>query len=194
MKFKITIIATLSMLLIAAFLLQTHSVGALSTGISGFSGKDSIYCNACHNDATAIVPTVTMFGPQIVLPGSTHTYTLKISGGQALNPAAPAPGGGLDVAASAGALSILAGATDTRVESGEITHTMRKPVDANGDVFFSFEWTAPGSASVETLYGAGNSVNGNGTNQGDAANITTLDIYVVDELPPPQAYVPIAIK
>lgn len=194
MKLKLTLIATLSILLFAAFLSQFDSVRAFSGGISGFSGQGDIYCNVCHNDVTAIVPTVTLSGPQIVLPGSSHTYTLKISGGQALNPDAPAPGGGLDVSASDGVLSILLGATDTQMELDEITHTMRKPIDANGDVFFSFEWAAPGSASIETLYGAGNSVNGNGTNQGDAAATTTLTIYVVDELPPPQAYIPIALK
>jgi hypothetical protein len=194
MKLKLAAIATLSIVLFAALLSQIDHAGAFSTGITGFSGQNSVYCSTCHNDPTAIVPTVTMYGPRMVLPGTTSNYTLKISGGQALNPASPAPGGGLNVSASDGALDILMSATDTQLLNSQITHTMRKDIDANGDVIFEFEWTAPAMPSDETLYGAGNSVNGNGNNQGDAAAITTLDIYVVTSLPTPEAFVPFIVK
>jgi hypothetical protein len=195
MKLRIAIVTTVSLALFAFFLAQIPHAGAFSSGIIGFSGQSGAYCIACHNDASATVPTVTLSGPTFVLGGTTNTYQLKISGGQALNPTPGlTPGGGLNVAASAGDLNIVPLATDTQLIDSQIAHTMRKDIDGQGNVTFAFEWTAPITPTIETLYGAGNSVNGDGTNQGDAAETTTLVIHVVDELLPPQNYMPIVIK
>jgi hypothetical protein len=150
-----------SAVLIGQAVLVGQSARAFSTGITTVSGNPStggINCNVCHSGGLA--PTVTIEGPSSVAPGSTTTYVLRISGGQEV-------GGGLDVSATDGALSVADPGTYMR--SGEITHSTPRPVDGNGEVLFSFNWTAPLAPGTATLYGAGNSVNLNGNNGGDQA-------------------------
>ncbi len=138
-----------------------------SAGISGLSGRSGVYCSLCHN--TGIVPDVVLNGPASVEIGQTYTYTLVISGGQEV-------AGGLDVAVTAGLLTAVF--TDTQLLNDEITHTAPKLVNEDGDVVFTFQWTAPANTTAVTMYGAGNSVNLDGTSGGDAANRTTLAITI----------------
>lgn len=168
MKKRALIVFVITILSISA----VQYVFGLSTGITGLSGMNGgNSCNLCHYDG--ITPEVSMSGPQIVLPGATHIYSLTISGGQEIS-------GGLNVAVTNGALLSLS--SETRMENDEITHTAPKSVNQNGDVVFSYAWTAPnitGTVPI-TMYGAGNSVNGNGNNSGDAAGLTTLSITVME--------------
>jgi len=109
---------------------------ARSGGINGFSGNPATnggaICNQCHSGGQT--PQVSLDGPTLVAPGTVHTYTLTIMGGQEV-------AGGLDVSATSGTLVV----TDpgTQMKSGEITHTSPRPVDGNKNVTFSFNWTAP---------------------------------------------------
>lgn len=172
----------LCILFIAGFTLFTtyDAARGISTGVSGLSGSNGVYCSACHN--SGLVPGVTLVGPTVVDPGATYLYTLIISGGQQI-------AGGLDVAVTAGALTAVS--PDTQIMSGEITHTEPKPADKDGAVSFTFQWTAPLTGTAVTMYGAGNSVDNNGSPSGDAANITTLAITVLqlDE----KVYLPLVI-
>lgn len=142
---------------------------AFSGGISGYSGNPATNggatCTLCHSGG--IVPSVSLSGPNSVAPGSTHTYTLTISGGQEV-------AGGLDVSVTGGMLTVSA--AGTKLLNNEITHTASKPA-ANGEVTFSFDWTAPVSGSV-TMYAAGNSVDGQSGAQGDNSAATQLSIAV----------------
>ncbi len=147
-------------------------VSASSGGRTGASGNPATggqTCNRCHSGGTA--PDVTLDGPTLVSAGATNSYTLTISGGQSV-------AGGFDVSTTGGMLAALLGATDVQARDDEVTHTGPKAVDAMGQVIFRFLWTAPDAAGEVTLYGAGNSVNGDGGRDGDAASATTLGITV----------------
>jgi phosphoesterase family protein/Ig-like domain-containing protein/immunoglobulin I-set domain protein len=147
----------------------TPQANAYGGGISGRSGKTTSTCSSCHSGG--VVPTVTLTGPASVASGSTNTYTLQITGGQAAS-------GGLDVASSAGTFSILD--PQTRLLSGEVTHNAPKPADANGAVTWTFSWTAPTvtTNTAATLYAAGLSTDDNGSTSGDAVKTVTLAITV----------------
>lgn len=172
------------LLLITTFLLIVlpGMANAFSGGINGCSGSsDSMtgcptlggmqqgFCVNCHSGG--IEPMVALSGPSMVVPGSTNSYTLSITGGQQI-------AGGLDVAADAGTL--IATDPGTRLQSGEITHNAPRHVDANGSVIFTFDWRAPESGQV-VLFAAGNSVNQNGINSGDNAATATLTVVVQGE-------------
>lgn len=145
-------------------------VFGFSTGITGFSGMNGgNSCNNCHQGG--ITPEVTIAGPQVMLPGATQIYSLTISGGQEIS-------GGLGVAVTDGDLLSLG--SDTQLSGNEIIHTAPKSANQDGDVVFSYTWTAPVITGTVTMYGAGNSVNGNGSNSGDAAGLTTLSIRVME--------------
>lgn len=152
----------------------TISIGAIQyvysfqDGITGFSGMNGPYCINCHN--TGIIPEVVIEGPQVVAQSSTQTYRLIISGGQEIS-------GGLDVAVTNGSLHSIS--SDTQFLGGEITHTAPKSVNQNGEVIFTYSWTAPAITDTVTMYGAGNSVNGDGSNFGDYPDVTTLTIEVL---------------
>ena len=147
--------------------------GARSTGIPGLSGNPAttggLTCTACHGGG--VPPLVTLSGPTLVAPGTLNTYTLTISGGQQI-------AGGLDVSTTAGTLAVNPADGGTRLQSGEITHRSPRTVNAGLDVVWSFDWQAPMLPGMATLYGAGNSVNLNGLDTGDAPDTTTLLITV----------------
>lgn len=149
------------------------SLFAFSSGYDGRSGNPATNggqtCNQCHSGG--ITPTVSIDGPAIVLPGDVATYTLTISGGQEV-------AGGFDVSAISGTLSPLPGAMDVYLRGVEVTHTEPKPVDGAGEVAFSFQWTAPTTPTLTTLYGAGNSVNLADGSRGDRANTAVRMIAV----------------
>jgi hypothetical protein len=142
--------------------------GASANGIDGFSGQGNFTCSQCHHGG--VIPTVTINGPTLVTPVSTHTYTLTISGGQQIS-------GGLDVSADGGTLVVAD--PGTHLQGGEITHNTPRGVNGNLEVVFTFNWTAPLSTGSYTLYGAGNSANSNGNTNGDEGNTDTLQITVV---------------
>lgn len=168
-------------------------VAAYSGGRIGRSGNPAtggLTCNQCHSGGEP--PTVVITGPSIVKPGQTATYSLVISGGQEV-------GGGFNVSADAGELGTPASATDTQVlvepitQRPEVTHAGPKAVDSQGVVTFTFEWTAPNTAGIATLYGAGNSVNFSGYPDGDAAAAVTRGVAVLEEVTD-QVFLPAAIR
>jgi glucose/arabinose dehydrogenase len=146
---------------------------AFSGGISSTSFSAVNGCNDCH--AGGSVPTVTLTGPTIVDPDSTHEYTMTVShvGSQDLS--------GLNVSAAVGVLATggsNAAGTTTILGSGgrtEITHTGPKSSMASVTTF-SFQWTAPSSFNSVTLQAWGNAVNGNLSTTGDRAARITLDV------------------
>jgi hypothetical protein len=142
-----------------------------STGISGFSGQQGVNCNFCHFGGKA--PTVALSGPIHVLHDSTRTYSFRVSGGQKV-------AAGLDVSVDAG--SLVATDNETHLDNGEVTHSMPRLVDANGEASWDFDFVAPSTAGAVTMYASGNSVNLNGFNFGDKATSTTYPINVVDSL------------
>ncbi len=155
----------------AALVVWAGDAGGLSSGISGYSGDPATNggatCASCHTGGAT--PTVTLSGPTQVAPGATVTYTFTISGG-------PGAGGGFDVSATAGSLSVVDGGT--RLLAGEIVHASTRTPDASGSISWTFAWTAPNTAGPVTLYAAGNSVDLAAGPAGDGVATTSATVTV----------------
>jgi len=152
-------------------LLTSQNVFSFNGGISGYSGNPAtasgITCSLCHSGGT--IPIINLSGPATVRPGTIHTYTLTISGGQQSS-------GGIDVSVDGGTLiNTLA---NTRFQAGEIIHIQRKPVVGDGSVSWNFDWQAPTTSGMYTLYGAGLSTNGDNSTTGDGVATTTYTVMV----------------
>ena len=168
-------------------------VAASSGGRVSVSGNpnsgNGFTCIRCHSGGET--PSVSIDGPTAVAPGETATYTLRIVGGQEV-------AGGLNVSATGGELAPPPGATDVQLmpwilndgtPTEELTHTEPKGVDEDGVVTFSFTWTAPDEPGMAILYGAGNSVNLDGSPFGDAPGTSQ---FIVNA--PSLIYLPIGLK
>lgn len=163
----------MTVLFLGSAIIGGRGLEARSGGISGRSGNPATsggsYCTACHSGGQ--VPTVTITGPTVVAPSSISTYQLRI-----VKPSGPNNvAGGLDVSATAGALSVVD--SGTRLLNSEIVHDSPR-VAVGGQVTWTFNWTAPATPGTATLYGAGNAVNDNSNTNGDNAAATSLAITV----------------
>jgi hypothetical protein len=144
-------------------------------GFSGNPGQGGVTCARCHRGGAK--PEVKFSGPEVVAPGSTHAFTLTISGGQKI-------AGGLDVSTTGGMLRVPLGNDDVREASGEITQVRPKTADANGDVIFHFLWSAPDVVGDALFYGAGNSVDLGGSTSGDDVTTDTFRVVIEGDLVP----------
>ncbi len=156
--------------LAAVCLLSPSAVHANSLGKTGFSGKQGMTCATCHTTGAGVqAPTVEFSGPTSLTAGQTGQYALIIRGG-------PGVKGGMNVAVSNTAASLEPG-TGLKKAGSEITHSVPKAF-ASGEVRFDFSLVAPSTNGTLTLYGVGNSVDGDGDSTGDAVATATLDISV----------------
>jgi chitodextrinase len=154
-----------------------HGISASSGGRTGANGGAS--CKSCHGDATGAVLTIT--GPTTVNAGATNQYTATITGG-------PAVVGGADVHVSSGTLASLTG-QGTKLLNGDLVHSSPKPF-ASGSVSWNFNWTAPATAGTVSMFGAGNSADGDGSDAGDAgdgATTRTITVQAAATNQPPVA-------
>lgn len=163
----------------------TVPVHASLNGRVGFSGNPATNggatCTACHA-VGAPLPTVGLQGPTAVIAGTTNLYTLTISGG-------PAQVGGLNVSTGNNRGSLLPTGADTQVLLHELTHSAPKTF-SGGQVRFTFAWTAPTFNDTVTLYGAGNSADGQQSLSGDGISATTLTVQVTGGTGGPPATTP----
>lgn len=150
-------------------LMSTNAL-AYAAGITGYSGKGSATCTSCHA-AGAAAPTVEISGPTTLDAGATGNYKLIIRGG-------PGVKAGFDVAVDNSAASLTAGTGSKKVGS-ELTHSAPKAFSA-GEASFDFTMTAPANGGTVMIFGAGNSVNGDGKENvvGDASKTATLSVLV----------------
>ena len=165
--------------LVALANVMAQPASAFSAGRTGRSGKQGAICNECHSGGTA--PIVEFEGPAQVLPGQPAMFRFLVRS------QAPAQTfAGFNVAASAGALDI-ASDQGGRAVSGELTHNVPKANDDNEEAAWEFTWNAPQTPGEYTLFGAGNSVNRNGSKSGDRASATTLTVMVSSQMTTPTA-------
>ncbi len=150
-------------------LLSTSALAnSRGNGATGNSGKNAAQtCNTCHTGGTA--PTVEITGPATLNVGETGQYKLTIRGGAAVK-------GGMNVAVSNTAASLEIGAGLQKL-NGELIHTGPKAF-AGGEVSFDFSMVAPNTGGTVTIFGAGNSTNGNGMESGDRTATAKLDVTV----------------
>ncbi|MCP3100656.1 hypothetical protein LZ198_17440 [Myxococcus sp. K15C18031901] len=155
---------------VVAACLVSGSAFAYATGQTGYSGKQGQSCMAsgCHSGGSS-TPTVTIEGPATLATGQSGTYTLVIKGG-------PGTRAGFNVAVDGNGGSLTAGSGSKKL-SEELTHTAPKAF-SNGEARFDFTLVAPANATSLTLFGSGNSVNGNGAETGDASAEAKLVVKV----------------
>lgn len=131
--------------------------GVLLARGGGISGRcDTSTGCSCHSnspDANGAV-TVQISGPTAVTVGSTHTYTVSVSGGPSGST------GGFDLCASGGVLVPVFGC---QMNQGELTH-----ID-NSSRSWTFQWTAPASPTSVDFTAVAQSTNGSGSG-GDSWN------------------------
>ncbi|ATB31367.1 MXAN_6652 family MXYO-CTERM-anchored protein [Melittangium boletus] len=157
-------------------LLSTSAL-ARSGGITGVSGQAGTTCTRCHAEG-ATKPTVEFSGPTTVTAGSVNQYAFIIRGG-------PGIIGGTNLAAgdASALLDILNPVGDALKKSGvELTQTAAKVFDTAGavpELRFDFSLTAPTTEGSFTLYGAGNSANGDSGRNGDGVAAATLAVTVL---------------
>ena len=154
-----------------------------SNGISGFSGNPATNsgntCTQCHSGGVA--PSISVTGPTEVQPGTINTFTLTITGGQANS-------GGLNVSADAGTL--INTFANTKLQSGEITHTQRATAAGDGSVSWDFDWQAPTTLGSYTIYSTGLSANAdNGPGGDNVATMTHAVTVSAGALKPPTAVI-----
>ena len=125
----------------------------------GKTGKSQTGCNNCHGATAAASTDATLVVDDFVVQAEeTITVDFIVSTTNSAHTIA-----GLNVSATAGDLT--AGSNNI-VSKGEITHS--RPIDmVNSEVVFTFEWTAPATNGVVTLFGAGNAADDNGQKSGD---------------------------
>jgi len=143
----------------------TTNLLSLDDGITGLTQKNGgvgCVCHGLHAPDTTV--SVLFRGPDSVAVNQSVYYQLRIAGG-------PHVACGLDVAVGHGVLDTAGFETGTRrqwqvytqTDSGyEITHNIPKPCTSD-TLIFTFNYTAPNYAGYDTLFGNGNSVNGNDT-------------------------------
>jgi hypothetical protein len=141
---------------------------AESAGKISVSGKQGVTCSNCHVGGQ--VPTVELSGPTTLAAGETGQYSLIIRGGAAVK-------GGMNVAVSNTTASLEPGAGVSK-KGAELTHASGGKAFSNGEVRFDFSMVAPSTAGTLTLYGAGNSTNGNGLEDGDMSAAKTWSVTI----------------
>lgn len=141
---------------------------AFSGGVTGVSGRQGSTCTACHFGGA--VPAVAIEGPERLAPGETAAFRFVVTSNGASQVAA-----GFNVAASNGILVVVA--PDSQKSGAELTHT-RPQANVEGRATWDFAWQAPEVPGSYRLFAAGNSVNLNGSTDGDNARATFRDIDV----------------
>jgi hypothetical protein len=126
--------------------------------------------SGCHGTSTSSSTSLSLVsGELMVEPGSTNSYTIRLSNSQQ-------PKAGINIAVKTsitGATNI--GTLNAPTGSGlqvlvdELTHTSPKTI-SSGTVDFPFTWQAPDKAGVYYLRAVGNAVNESTTPEGDQWN------------------------
>ena len=165
--------------LILGFLLGgAGGAHAFSGGISGYSGREGVTCDSCHQPANFNQAFVRIEGPAAVAPGALGSYTLTLSVGEF-------PASGVDLAASGGTI-IDTNASGTRILNGELTHTA--PFN-QFLVTLTFDWRAPTTPGTYTLYAAGLAADLSGDTTFDDTVTTTFNVTVAASNQPPVAVI-----
>ncbi|MCE1189697.1 MAG: DUF5689 domain-containing protein [Ignavibacteria bacterium] len=134
-----------SKLAIVAIVLSSVLVYGYPSGVSGYTLKTSTSsCGSCHGTSANSSVKVVISGPTSLATGATGNYTCTIT-------YSTLSGTGVDIAASSG--SLIASDSRLKVLSSELTHKAK--VSGSGSVAFTFQYTAPTSAGVQTLYATG---------------------------------------
>ncbi len=150
---------------------------------NGYSGRTQMGCISCHQGGTA--PLVALTGARNVTPNSTTTYQLLITSTTPLSQTHA--GFDLTILDTNGAQvgTLETSDPDAQISDvfsngsveGELIHSQPKQ-NVNGVATVEFQWTAPITHGVYTVYFVGNSVDRNSGPSGDAWMTGSADIRV----------------
>ncbi|MFN8358786.1 MAG: immunoglobulin domain-containing protein [Candidatus Kapaibacterium sp.] len=146
--------------------------GISARTISGCSG------NGCH-PAQTTATTVSVQGVSgttiTMTPGENRSFTVLVSH-------ASLPKAGVDISiknAGGSNVGTLVAGTNLKLSASELTHTGTHPNITGAGAPFTFTWTAPSTPGDYFLRAAGNAINNNGNEAGDAWNfMNTITITV----------------
>lgn len=154
---KLLIISVSSFIILISFTM----LYSYQNGITGRTLKTSNSgCGGCHGSSATSGVTVTISGPDTVNTSQMVNFSLTIA-------YATQPGAGLDVATRSGTLGVVT--SGTHISNGELTHNNNINM-TNGSVTIQFSYTAPASATIDTIWATGNATNENGGTGGDFWN------------------------
>jgi hypothetical protein len=141
-------------------------------GITGRTLKTTTSGCSCHGNSANTGVTVTISGPDTLNTGQTGQYTLTISRSASL-------GAGLDVAVRSGVLAPVS--SNIHLSSGELTQNNNISM-TSGSVSVQFSYTAPSTATIDTVWSTGLATNSNGNTSGDFWNWANSKRIVVRTL------------
>jgi hypothetical protein len=147
---------------IAVFIVAFTSllVYAYPGGITGRTLKTTTSGCSCHGSARTTDVGVSFSGPDTVIAGQTAMFTLTVS-------KQSKTGAGLDIATRNGTLAAVS--STIHVSNGELTHNANIPM-TSGSASVQFNYTAPGSGGIDTLWATGLATNSDGHTSGDDWN------------------------
>lgn len=169
MKHKIFTVTILSAILL---FVSVMVVEAYIDGITGRTLKTSASgCGGCHGSTSTSDVIVTIAGPDTVIKSQSAQYTLTVS-----KPSKT--GAGFDIATRRGTLSPVS--SNMHLASGELTHNNNIAM-TNGTVTVTFNYMAPATTGLDTIWATGNATNSNGNTSGDDWNWAPSKRIVVRE-------------
>jgi hypothetical protein len=162
---KKTISKNIKILSFAGFIVLFAAllVYAFPGGISGRTLKTTTSGCSCHNNTRTTDVGVSFSGPDTVTAGQTAIFSITVS-------KASKTGAGFDVAVRIGTLT--ATTTNTHILNGELVHNINIPMNS-GSVTIPFNYTAPSTGNIDTLWATGLATNSNGNTSGDDWNWAT---------------------
>ena len=140
-------------------------------GRTGRTLKTSTSGCSCHGGATTSM-AVTIAGPDTLNIGQTQQYTLTVTHAGSL-------GMGLDIAVRLGALGVVS--NTTHLSNGEITHNANITM-TGGTATITFNYTAPASVGIDTIFANGVATNIGHNSSGDFWNWAPSKRVVVRNL------------
>ncbi len=163
-KFVIALFATVVLLSISISLLADIDGRTGRTRKSSTSG-----CGSCHGSSATTGVSVTINGPDTVVAGQSAQYSMIIT-------RTGKTGAGIDIAVRRGSLSAVS--SGTRVQSSEIVHNDDLPM-SNGTITVLFNYNAPATVGLDTIWSTGIATNSLGNTGGDEWNWSAnRSIYV----------------
>jgi hypothetical protein len=142
------------------------SFDVFPTGYVGTTKKGGVNLGCvCHGSSPNDTVSVFFTGPDSVAAGDTAIFTVGVSHG-------PAVLGGFNAASYMGEINVLAGDTSVRKQDGELTHTHPLPFTSD-TAKWQFEYIAPNTPMIDTLFATGNSTNNDSTSDNDKWNWST---------------------
>ncbi len=152
-------------------LLAAYSIHQANGNSGGVVGRSRSGCGGggCHTSSSGTTVTISTQATQIVA-GQTYTFQLVVKN-------ASKAGGGCNISVDNSAKLATSGG-GLLLYSNELTHT--QPRSFTGDsATWTFKYTAPTTLGTAHIYAAGNAVNLNGDNSGDAYATATYTLTVV---------------